>query len=91
MPLLSGKTFIGRPLSMYEDTTPTIISKCIMWLMLIGSKLKALKSLTNLFHCNFMSNMLVHPRGVFGQQFDPLVFERFSKFATKIAKMTGKE
>ena len=30
-------------------------------------------------------------RGVFGQQFDPLVFERFLKFATKIAKMTGKE
>ena len=29
-------------------------------------------------------------RGVFGQQFDPLVFERFSKFATKIAKMTGR-
>ena len=30
-------------------------------------------------------------RGVFDQQFDPLVFESFSKFATKIAKITGKE
>ena len=30
-------------------------------------------------------------RGVFGKQFDPLVFGRFSKFATKRAKMTVKE
>ena len=30
-------------------------------------------------------------RGVFGQQFDPLVFENFSKFTTKRAKMTVKE
>ena len=67
MPLLSGKTFIGCPLSMYEDTTPTTISKCIMWSMLIGSKLKALKSLTNLFHCKFMSNMLVYPFLLDGQ------------------------
>ena len=31
------------------------------------------------------------PRGVFGQQFDPLVSESFSKFMTKRAKMTVKE
>ena len=30
-------------------------------------------------------------RGVFGQQFDPLVFENFSKLTTKRAKMTVKE
>ena len=30
-------------------------------------------------------------RGVFGQQLDPLVFENFSKFTTKRAKMTVKE
>ena len=30
-------------------------------------------------------------RGVFGQKFDPLVFENFSKFTTKRAKMTVKE
>ena len=35
--------------------------------------------------------LMIPVRGVFGQHFDPLVFERFSKFATKIAKMTGKE
>mgnify|MGYP001799661784 CR=1 FL=1 len=35
--------------------------------------------------------LILLSRGVFGQQFDPLAFERFSKFATKIAKITGKE
>ena len=30
-------------------------------------------------------------RGVFGQQFDPLMFENFSNFTTKRAKMTVKE
>ena len=30
-------------------------------------------------------------RGVFDQLFDPLVFENFSKFTTKRAKMTVKE
>ena len=34
---------------------------------------------------------LVPLRGVFDQQFDPLVFENFSKFANKRAKMTVKE
>ena len=42
-----------------------------------------------------MSTSTVHPlntiRGVFGQQFDPLVFEKLSKFTTKRAKMTVKE
>ena len=31
------------------------------------------------------------PQGVFGQRFHPLVFESFSKFTTKRAKMTLKE
>ena len=44
----------------------------------------------------FVSNITpngqaIQGRGVFDQQFDPLVFENFSKFATKSAKMTVKE
>ena len=35
--------------------------------------------------------LMLSLRGVFDQQFDPPVFENFSKFATKSTKMTVKE
>ena len=38
-----------------------------------------------------LKSPLTQTRGVFDQQFDPLVFESFLKFATKRAKITMKE